>query len=265
VAQSEVVLKFGASKGDQVPELFSKLQKVSQPTVGDLLFVGQRQRSRMLQRTSKGIDVNGRAFVSYSLNRPVYYYPGVNRDNKSSAGPKTMEQTKAVKGRERSVNRIANLIGLKGRNSRPVDARSTNKSAQKQYVQRTAKGLKFSSYAAFKAAFGRTNVDLRGIQAPNMLQSMVVRVLGWVLDQSSLTTPEDQSQANEIKIGIYGYEAQRASGHQKGTGHLPKRAFIGANDQDKSAMLADASQRVAARIRSSLGLSAVTRTQGSTL
>jgi hypothetical protein len=260
VAKSDVVLNFGGRSGDEVVDLFAQAEKHALPTVGDLLYAGQRQRSRILSRTSKGTDVNETPFQAYSTKSPVYYYPGAQSNNKSSSGSKTKEQ-QSVKGRERATDRISKLIGLNGKNSRSVSV----KGSHAQYVQKTTKGLKFSSYAAFKAAFGRLTVDLRGIQAPHMLQALIVTVQDFVAGQFEPAPMSQTEPANEVRIGIYGEEAQRASGHQRGAGHLPKRAFLGANDQDKEIMCNDIMQRMAFRIRQSLGISATVRQSKDTL
>ncbi len=252
--QSDVVLKFGNRTGDQVVSLFDATEKTVQPTIGDLLYAGQRQRSRILQRTARGVDVNDTAFSPYSLNGPVYYYPGNLSNTKQFIGPKTKIQAKAIRARELATKRIGDKLGLSNQNSRTV---VRTPGARNQYVQKTGRGLKFSSYAALKAAFGRNNVDLRGLRAPHMLQAMIVRVQEFVLgnpEQAFQPIPDvAQEPASEVTIGIYGQEAQRARGHQNGIRHLPKRKFIGANDRDREQMLVDISIRIQTRVRKLLG------------
>jgi hypothetical protein len=90
-----------------------------------------------------------------------------------------------------------------------------------------------------------------------MLQAIIVRVKDFVL---TLAGGGDGGfepigggggeKADEIVIGIYGPEAGRASGHNEGRpGHLPKRKFIGASEDDKRAMIQDISSRVMFRLR----------------
>lgn len=264
MAQSEVVLSFGKAKGDQVVSLFAQAEKLALPTVGDLLFAGQRQRSRILLRTGKGLDVNGSAFHAYSTKSPVYYYPGAQADNKQYVGPKTKAETKSFKSRERATDRVAKLIGLKNKNSRTVIVKGANRGAHAQYVQKTSRGLKFSSYAAFKAAFGRLGVDLRGIKAPHMLQALIVTVKDFIATQYEPLENAQTEPADEIKIGIYGHEAERASGHQRGYKYLPKRQFLGASNSDQDAMGQDIMSRIASRVRASLGISASVRGSNNT-
>jgi hypothetical protein len=183
------------------------------------------------------VDVNETAFTPYSAKGPIYYYPGTQTKNRKAA-----------------VNRIARKIGITG-NSKTIAV----KGLKGQYVQKTGKGLKFSSYAALKAAFGRLTVDLRGLVAPHMLQAMVVRVQEFSLgiDTQTFQSPQTVSPAaSEFAIGIYGTEAERARGHQKGNPktHLPQRKFLGANENDKTLMVNDILSRMVARIRKTLGV-----------
>lgn len=235
MANSEVVLRFGKRTGDQVMEAFSDLEKATTVTIGDLLYAGQRQRTRILQRTARGVDVNETAFHPYSLKGPIYYYPGKNN-----------------KSRKAAVNRVSKKIGISG-NSKTLRVAG----ARGQYVQKTRLGLKFSSYAALKAAFGRLNVDLRGLKAPHMLQALIVRVADFVLgnpDQTFQPLPTVSLEpASEMTIGIYGFEAERASGHQNGRGHLPQRRFLGANMRDQELMLQDIIARMKYRASAILG------------
>ncbi len=257
MAQSEVVLSFGKAKGDQVVDLFAQAEKLALPTVGDLLFAGQRQKSRILLRTGRGLDVNGSAFHGYSTKGPIYYYPGGPANNSAAATPK--EEKKSASKRKAATNRVANLIGLKGKNSRTVIAKGANSGTHAQYVQRTRTGLKFSSYAALKAAFGRLGVDLRGLKAPHMLQALIVTVQDFIAGQFEPLENAQTEPANEIKIGIYGHEAQRASGHQRGYKYLPKREFLGASNSDQDAMSEDIMRRMVVRVKSVFGVSASVR------
>ncbi len=200
--------------------------KVAEPTVGDLLYAGQRQRTRILERTAKGVDVNETSFHPYSSRGPVYYYPG-----------------KGAKNRRAAVTRTARKLGIRlkgGPNQKGVGV--------------TRLGIKFPNYAAMKAAFGRTVVDLRGLSAPHMLQAVLVKVAGVIVGGTDSQADFTNKQpANEIILGIYGEEGARASGHNEGRGHLPKRKFFGASDSDKTLVLADILTRVSFRVRQALG------------
>lgn len=233
--KSELILRFRGKSGDSVDQVFADLEKAAQPTIGDLLFAGQRQRSRILMRTSRGIDADGGTFAPYSLKGPVYYYPG-----------------KTATGRRKSVKRIADKLGITG-NRKVINV----KGATTQYVQKTTLGLKFSSYAALKAAFGRLNVDLRGIVAPHMLQALIVRVMEFTLgDNAKAYQPLPNvatEPADQINIGIYGAEAIRANKHQKGLGNMPRRKFIGANGEDQKLMIQDILSRMLIRARTVTG------------
>lgn len=212
--------------------LLNEINKASQPNVSDLLYAGQRQRSRILTRTEQGVDFEGRSFHPYSTTGPYYFYPGKN-----------------AKGRKAAKNRFAKTIGVANKGVTKINGGSAS---------RTRLGIKFSSYAAFKSALGRGVVDLFGPWAPHMLQALVVKVSGFVMAGDTAGADPNgaggsDAPADEITIGIYGAEAARASGHNEGTKHLPQRKFLGVNDQDKQLMLGDVLSRVAARMRRVLG------------
>ncbi len=218
------------------------IEKASQPTVGDLLYAGQRQRTRILERTAKGLDYSGTAFHPYSSVGPYYYYPGKSAKNRSAA-----------------ARSFANKIGLsalkhtkKGDKIRVLGV-GVGQRRGANSAQRTNLGIKFSSYAAFKAYLGRTVVDLFGPTAPHMLQALIVKVGSAISAFGSNVSSNDLTPAKEIILGIYGQEAARADGHNTGGGHLPKRKFLGASDSDKSAVLNDILARIAARMRKALG------------
>lgn len=217
---------------------FDTLVKAAQPTIGDLLYAGQRQRTRILERTARGVDVNETAFAPYSTKGPYYYYPGKNAKNRRAA-----------------VTRAAKKLGVavKGGPNRKGES-----------VTRV--GIKFASYAAFKRALGRAFVDLRGPSAPHMLQAIIVKVAGITLPgadpaQGNLFADtsvsgdlySNETPASEIVLGIYGNEADRATGHNTGRGHLPKRRFFGASETDKTAVLDDILKRVLFRLKKVMG------------
>jgi hypothetical protein len=214
--------------------IFESIERAAQPTVGDLLFAGQRQRTRILKRTEDGVDVDGKTFAAYSKNGPYYYYPG-----------------KTSKNRKAAVTRFAKKIGLAGIHG--------------AVAKRSGLGIRFASYGAFKKSLGRKNVDLRGPSAPHMLQALIVKVGGVVLPgvsefSTGLTQGAVESagggsatKASDIVLGIYGPEAVRANAHNQGGGHLPKRKFFGASEHDKTQVLEDIMVRVATRVRKVLG------------
>lgn len=229
-------LTIQTSRGDSdLMGLMSSLEEATTITTGDCLYAGQRQRTRILERTARGVDSNDVQFHPYSTNGPYYYYPGKN-----------------AKNREAAARNFAGKIGLKGKRVGNEVKLNRNVTAT-----RTRFGVKFSSYAAFKQFLGRTNPDLRGPSAPHMLQATVVRVhdIELTLDGSGSFSFDAANQpANQINIGIYGEEAERASGHNEGKGHLPRRHFMGANETDKVLVLQDILARVAFRARRALGI-----------
>jgi hypothetical protein len=223
------------------------IEKNAVPTVGDLLYAGQRQRTRILQRTARGVDVNEVSFKPYSTSGPYYYYPGKNAKNRKGAA-RNFANKIGLKGRKVGAEVVTHSLG-------GTTARRSSSSAQ-----RTKLGVKFSSYAAFKASLGRIAVDLRGPSAPHMLQALIVRVKDFILPGTDAAAggfmPIESGKlepANEIVLGIYGEEAARASGHNEGYKRLPRRHFLGASESDKVAVLNDILTRIVARVRGALG------------
>lgn len=251
-----VTVKTSRGDGDMVG-LFRGLAKVSQPVVSDLLFAGQRQRSRMLEKTAQGVDADGQSFHEYSTRWPVYFYPSKNG--------------KSNKQRASAVARLANKAGAKG--LRQGKERSIGTARGKVTVKRTRLGLKFANYAELKAFFGRTVVDLFGMgSGPHMLQALIVRVNGLTVagsdsigdrrganaGVSSLLggnrKASNNAPASSFEIGIYGgKEGERASAHNEGTGRLPQRRFCGASGSDIGLVLQDITDSVMQRVRAFLG------------
>jgi hypothetical protein len=157
----------GPGGGDPVAEIHS-LSVAVLPTEGDMLYALQRQRSRILNRTAAGVDVDGSPFQGYT--------PG---------------------------------------------------------------------YAKQKAKYGRGDtVDLRGRNAPNMLQAMVVT-------SGSLSEDGDSDQpTTEGTIGFYDdRSAMLAEIHNEGEGHQPRRRFFAASDEELDAMHEDIGARIEVRLR----------------
>lgn len=230
--EQSVVLKTARGDSDMIG-MFRDIDAATQVTTGDMLYAGQRQRTRILDRTARGVDVDEVAFHPYSTKGPYYYYPG-----------------KSAKNRPAAARSFAGKIGLKNKRIGTTVTITGGHSAS-----RTRYGVKFSSYAAFKQFLGRTNVDLRGPSAPHMLQAEVVRVKEVTLKLGDDYNWDTANQpANEATIAIYGEEAERASGHNEGRGHLPRRHFHGANAGDKATFLNDILTRVTFRVKRKLGI-----------
>ena len=176
-------------------------------TVGDLLYAGNRQKARILDRTARGIDFQGRRFAPYSTRGPYYSYPG-----------------------KRSQNRGA---------SRGVRWRSTGRVGRK-----TRLGIKYDNYGAFKRAIGRSHVDLRGANTPHMLQAIVVMSDGVkVGERRQIPLRGFNRPGKRLAVGIYGNEAERAEGHNEGAGNLPRRRFFDVSDSDLNMIMQDITDR----------------------
>ena len=210
-----------------------EIQALTTPTVGDLLFVGQVFRSRILDRTAKGVDVNGAPFVPYSTKGPYYFYP--NREMGAARGARATADTKraratAAKSRHDKIGRIG---------------------------VRTTAGIRFESYAAAKAAHGVAGVNLFGMeQHTHMLNTIMVRAGGREEGGgvpsfgSDMEVFEGNTPARELSVGFYGPEAERAKGHNDGTSKLPKREFFALNQQDLDLAEQAVAQRMMIRARS---------------
>ena len=178
------------------------------PTQGDVLLAGQILRSRIVQRTQNGVDVNGAPFTPYESTHVFYFYP----DGHSG------------RTREQRVSQTAGRYAKTGK-----------------LGKRTPLGIRYDSYAAAKAAHGRSNVDLFGmVQHPHMMNAMIVKAGGSELDMSAdmlagATDMDAFSQhepCSQMHVGFYGEEAGRAWGHNEGTKHLPRRHFFDASPED---------------------------------
>jgi hypothetical protein len=182
-------------------------------TQADATYALERQRTRILDRTARGVDVDGAPFKPYSTKGPYYYYPN-GRVGTSKFSDRQNRAAASRLKRKLARGSVVSDGGVK--------------------LTRSGKGLRFDSYAAFKRWLGRSVVDLFGPRAPHMLQALVVKIGG--------------APVTEGRIGIYGDEAARASGHQYGTRNLPKRRFLGASTEDLKLVVADILNRIKERL-----------------
>lgn len=233
--------------GGSVERFILDLQHVVSPTEGDAIYSAQRQRTRILDRTARGIDVDGTPFAPYSTNGPYYYYPNGRvgnakfgaKQNKAAADRLIKKLGNSPRSTVMSAPKIGSLFG--------IDYAGEDIGYQKT---RDGQGIKFASYAAFKAALARTGVDLRGPRAPHMLQAITI---GVSFERSAadinLGLNDRANPVQEVVIGIYGDEAARASGHNEGIpGRLPQRRFLGANASDLDLMVEDIAGRIKGRV-----------------
>jgi hypothetical protein len=189
-------------------------------------------------KTSQGIGADGTPFQPYSTKHPYYYNPGTR-------GGKFWDKThKEQQGAAKRMEKKLTGAGAKAS------------------VSSTGRTVKFASYAAFKAAFGRPGVDLMGVQAPHMLDAIVVSVNGrrsnqidaklWN-DETFSAVQDDESPASAALIGIYDEEAaKRASGHQYGNRTLPIRRFFGISEDARAKVRDTLHRRLLMRARRAL-------------
>jgi hypothetical protein len=235
------------SPGSDSPEThILNIGKAAIPTEGDALYAAHRQRTRILDRTIRGVDSDGVAFQPYSTKGPYWYYPGgkVAGGSTYHANGKLKQSSAGAKRNKAAVTRLLNRIGvIEGHTGKTIGGVRTQ----------NGQGIKFENYAAFKASLGRLGVDLTGPRAPHMLQALAVgvgieRSVGDELQNIALN--DHPAPAREIFIGIYGEEAARASGHNEGVpGRLPRRHFLGAGPADIGLMLDEMTERMIARVQ----------------
>lgn len=211
-------ITFKTSGGNDAAAFVAKLAKGMKPTQEDLLYAGQRQRTRILERTSRGVDVDEHPFKPYSDKGPYYYNP----NGRLSASARRDIPEKSQKS---ATRRFLNKITTKEERGNDGAPR----------LSRTGRTIRFESYAAFKKWLGRAVVDLRGSKAPHMLQAIVMKGRG----------------PREVVLGIYGEAAARGQGHNEGNDamRLPKRRFFDFSKSDVKAIIRDVQARIRARIR----------------
>jgi hypothetical protein len=181
--------------GEPLESVVVSLEGILKPRKSDLLLAGQIIRAGIIDRTGRGVDADDRPFAPYDESRPYYYNP-------STGGGKFTGQRFTAKAQRAAATRL-----LRKLENAPGAERSQN-----------GKSIKFPSYGAFKRAFGRSNVDLRGVRAPHMLDAIVVQAV----DEGG-------------KIGIYDPRAATiASGHTTGIRPrgMPLRKFFAFNRRD---------------------------------
>ncbi len=227
-------IEFTTNSGKDPSRSFELAADAMKVTVGDLALAGQLIRSDIRESTAKGYDVYGSQFAPYSTKGPDYYSP-------SRAGGKfaRVDDKKAKSAAARLV--------------RKLDQGS---------LSSTGRTIKFASYAAFKAAFGRTNVDLQGVVAPHMLDAIVVSVDGHPMRDSG---GSQKATTATVTVGIYGEEAKRASGHNFGTRTLPRRKFFAISDRVYKRIGEVLLDRIGTRVRRAFGSNVVDPSTASSL
>lgn len=149
-----------------------ELTAKAQPSEGDVLFALQRQRTRILKRTSSGVDAEFGVFTPYSR-----------------------------------------------------------------------------LYAKQKAKYrDPSTVDLRGRNAPHMLQQ-IVAVAGNLQDAAQQMFIDSPASCYEASLAFFDDSAAlKARVHNEGEGRMPRRHFFDATSEDITAMENDIGMRIEARL-----------------
>lgn len=174
-------MKFNSRSGRSVDALFVDLRRRIEPTRQDMLTAANIVKSDIRDTTERGIDADGRPFQPYSSYGPYYYNPSKKHGLTGDAARK----------RAKTVHRALQARGLPG--------------------SLTGSTIKFKDYGEFKRSFARLNVDLLGIDSPNMLNAMQVEA------------PNQHSG----RVFFVGEEPNRlAAIHNLGLGNQPERRFF---------------------------------------
>jgi hypothetical protein len=195
-------------------QFLQKWRARSSPRTSDVELAVEEQKTRILERTARGVDFEERAFAPYSEKGPYYYYPN-GRISKVQGSQQSRAAT--LKQNAAAAKRFHGKIN-QGRGTKLGQLTPGG-------------GIKFASYAEFKRALGRANVDLLGPRAPHMLQAVIKAVRG----------------SMEVVLGVYGDKGAIAAGHNKGTKALPQRKWFGISDADRAAIKARLLQAVRGR------------------
>jgi phage gpG-like protein len=181
-------MNFSGLGGLPPGEYVVRLKAKHRPTQADNLALAEFGKTKILKLTEQGLDFAGNSFAPYSTKGPIYVYPNSAGSRKATASQ-----------RHGSSTRFAKAIG-----------RSDTKNKSRI-------GLKFASYADYKASLGGGGkVNLSG---PN---NHMLRQL------------QTKSTAQNFTIGIYDeatavIATAHNNGAQTGRGHkvrLPQRRFL---------------------------------------
>jgi hypothetical protein len=96
-----------------------KIREGLEPTREDLLYAGERQRTRILDRTAAGRDVNGHPFRGYSTKGPYYYNPSSRNAGRAS-----------VKSQKAAAQRLLRRITTRAQRPRSGAPRLSSRDAR---------------------------------------------------------------------------------------------------------------------------------------
>lgn len=225
-------IELRARNGSDPEKVLVAVMAALQPNESDMALAGQIIRSDIREKTAEGIDVDGVPFQAYATGHPYYYNP-------DTRGGKFTESMAKKRSRPKWLQQFANAVW-----------EGQVKGVRESSTERT---IRFESYGAFKAMFrGDSVVDLMGIQAPHMLDAIVVLVNGQDFTKRG-SMSDTGSPAGSVTIAIYDAEAaKRASGHNNGSKTLPRRHFFGISNDARQRVADSLERRLLARARRAL-------------
>ncbi len=189
--------------GVTLTTFLKRVDTAIQPTAGDISGALLLQHRRIINRTARGLDADGRSFTAYDDKHPYYWNP-----KGSTAG------VALTSSQRQSRNRLARTVRGKGG------------------AKKTSRGIRFDSYAAFKASFGRVLVDLTSVGRPttHMMMSIVLLIRGTSRRlrgaESVGSVSANTRPATEGRLVIRGAPGPRAASHNEGLGRMPRRQFL---------------------------------------
>lgn len=208
-------------------------RKKAVPTTGDLLFAVERHKSRILERTLRGVDADEKPFAPYSEKGPYYYYP-TGADGKRGTAK---QQKSRVNRLLKKTQHVADYLFEQGSDSAGG------------VKTKSGRGIRYQSYADFKRSLGRAGVDLTGPKAPHMLQAILSEAGGVEGRGREPGLTQNEEPATSASLRIEGEAAKRAAGHNQGAKHLPQRQFLAIGREDQGEFVGDLLSRARERLR----------------
>src|ERR1700677_2724410 len=136
--------------GQPLEKLSWEIEQATRIHAADTLLILNQQKSRILERTALGRDINGGAFQGYSTRGPYYYYPfKAERQGKLDLRLSLFQYSQmSLFGRE------SNAQTSFGKYQAGRDSASISRFAKKTGGTKVGGGIKYASYAGFKSSLG---------------------------------------------------------------------------------------------------------------
>jgi len=215
----------GGTTIEKLAKRFSKIKSLAREV--DLVIAMQHQKLRILKRTARGLDFDGKTFTRYNRTRPVYVYP---------------------EGSGKTRTKRARTAAKRSRDSLFLKLRKPVKGPNKSKPAKTRKGIKFPSYEAMKRAFGINVVDMRSIRsrARHMMDVLVVKAGGSTVRKRGGNSDRPGLSVSLVVEGRK--QSRRMSIHGLGLGSQPVRRVMAMSALDRVEFLNDVTRNIAERL-----------------